>query len=343
MTKPNLVQLKRLLGNPDVYAQQRPDGSWFPVREPLDDDVLRAHMRQEKTVGTYTSLGDTARTLVFDFDTGPEQAKLEATKVSEALETLGVLVRYTGLEFSGNKGYHLWVVLQQYRPSAELRRVGRAALAMSGVTSELNPKQDGVPRDLGNLVKLPGGKHQKTGLANDFVGYAPEAMPTPMWEKVVAVLPPEQRARRQHSENRFPCLEHIQAGVGEGGRNNQLFHLATMFRRSGMTEETLEVVLSYVNAKCDPPLDDRELENVLESSRTSGPICSSLPQSVRDACGGHCITERLQGLTARPGQLRHAQEGEAVVLTVGEHVGNTITLEHDDIEVGKAQLRTKEN
>jgi hypothetical protein len=347
----NLVQLRRLVGNPDAYALQNKDGSWTPVRKPLDDNVLRAHLERRMTVGTYIghnregadrhseSEGTVSRTLVLDYDTGTDSED-QAKDARMALIDLGVPEKSIGIEFSGRKGHHVWVVLGSYVPNAELRRLGRAALALAGhpANTEVFPKQDEV-RDLGNLVKLPGGIHAVSGNANDFIGIVPMPMLPPAWAKVVASLPEEQRARREGPvDNRFPCLSTIQKGVEEGGRNIQLFHLAAMFRRHGAESDLVETIIRHVNELGDP-LDESELESIVRSSANSGPICGQLPQDMQDGCGDYCITKRLAGLNTRPGQVRNAGVGENVVVTLASREDDKVSFAHDDLELAKGRLR----
>ena len=356
MTKPNLLQLRNLVGNPDAYSLQQEDGKWFPKREPLTDAVLRDHLALKHTVGTYIGhkfLGPfgkanefvtMSRTLVFDLDTG-EDAEYEAELVEAALQGLGFFFTNVGLEFSGRKGYHVWLPLARYRPNYELRRIGRAVLALAGIECEVFPKQDEV-KDLGNLVKLPGGIHQVSKQRNDFLGTPPTPVSVAKWEQVLASLPAEQRARRTGPvDSRFPCLSSIQNGISEGGRNIQLFHFATMFRRHGADDELLDSMLRYVNEKCDPPMDDAAIEEILTNSRASGPICEQLPDGMRESCGEYCIKQRLSGLHTLPGQLRNASEGEHVVLTVTSHAGTAIALTHEDLDSpakGRVRVTTKE-
>lgn len=344
--KPNLAQLRRLVGNPDAYALQQSDGTYRPMRERLGNHVLNAHLRGEITVGTYIGRNirtedeqheAVARTLVFDSDVG-EGSLQEVFDIAEALTSLGVPANSMGVEFSGKKGHHLWVLLANERWNGELRRVGRAALALTGLDMEVFPKQDEV-KDLGNLVKLPGGIHRVSGKPNNFIDRIPFPMPQAAWERVVAVLPPEVAARSSRQwESRFPCMEHIQEGVSEGGRNNQLFHLSAMLRRHGVSPENVRLVLQNVNAKCDPPLDDWELESLLEHD--AGPICGQLPSDVQAACGENCLRARRQGLQVQPNQLRYAAEGETVVVKLAKEVGKTALIEHPDLD-GTAKGRVR--
>lgn len=329
MTKPTLSQLRRLVGNPQAFAVQQSNGSYLPIREPVSDAVLQSHLDLKRTIGTYIghSLMDgvsVARTLVFDIDDGSEY---DAHLLVSVLAKLGIPDTFTGIEFSGRKGYHVWVVLQEYQLNAELRRVGRAACTLADWHGEVFPKQDNV-KDLGNLVKLPGGIHQVSGKTNDFIGQVPRPLPTPKWSEVLDGLPPELRARRAASESRFPCLTAIQEeGVQEGGRNNQLFHLAAMLRRAGVSDANVALIVRNTNDLGGDPLEDHEIEGLL--TREGGPLCSSIPEDRK--CGELCILERTAGLYTRPGQLRYAAEGESVVVTVANRNGKIVEFFHDDI------------
>ena len=344
--KPTLAQLWRFIGNPNAYALQAEDGSWRPAvsrtkeRLPVTAGVLRGHLAHEYTVGTYVGHkngeGETvARTLCFDVDNGQLS---DAESIMKALEELGFPASVMGIEASGRKGYHVWLLLQDYRPNRELRRVGRAAVALAGITCEVFPKQDEV-RDLGNLVKLPGGIHQVSKHENNFLGPVPRPLPSVLWERVLQELPEEQQARSSSGAEaiRFPCMHAIQTlPIEEGSRNIQLFHLATMLRRGGVADEFVASIITELAARCSPPLPSTEVDALLESSRHSGPICAQLPEERQ--CGEFCVKHRAPGLYTRPGQLRHAAPGENVVLTVAGRRGSTVELEHADAQRARAIL-----
>jgi hypothetical protein len=331
------TRLAAFVGNPDAYAVQLEDGGYKPVREPLTPKLLKKHLAGDVTLGTYVNVGDQAKFVVFDVDTG-DDASAQALRVRNACLEMGVKDYAVGIEFSGRKGYHVWVPVGRFVDAHDLRRFGRGVLAMAEVECEVFPKQD-VVKDLGNLVKLPGGMHRVSGMASEWQTPAPFAMPGQLWEtRVVPNLPPELSGRRFTSGNpeRFPCMEAIQAeGASEGSRNNQLFHLATMLRRAGVSQEYVARIVTEVNEKGDP-LDPFELTTLLQSAESSGPVCDQLPENRK--CGDLCIRARTAGLYTRPRQLRHAQVGENVVVTLAERHGNTVVFEHDDLQTSKGVL-----
>lgn len=319
------MKLSDLIGNPDCYAIQKEDGSWLPQDRPLDHSILAAHKDGSLTAGTYVLYGDKARTLVFDLDS--ENARLGADEIKAALEDLGVPEECIGIEFSGRKGYHVWVILGGMVPASELRRIGRATLALAGVDCEVFPKQDSAVK-YGNLIKLPMGVHRVTGKRNDWVTPPKRKLGKGEYQNLLSALPPEPTKVRGTGYDPFPCLATIQDGISEGGRNNALFHLAVMLRRGGLAEENLVEVLHRTNAKNEPPMSDSEVDTIIESSKTSGPLCSTMPDDLH--CGDACIVKRAAGLVVKPGQVRHAAPGQNVVVTCTNRVGKLVELDHPD-------------
>lgn len=344
--KPSGKDLLHLVGNPGVYAVQKEDGSWYPVRARLTPKVIRQHREGELTVGTYiVSPPDQARTLVFDIDakSDDEQEKM----LSAVIDVLREVDLPFSVEFSGRKGYHVWVVAEEYMLAEDLYRLGRGIRDEAGYPAmEVFPKQTHV-RDLGNLVKLPGGKHRVTGKANDWIthGHAfTEDKLVPLEELArVAALYPEVAVRRTGEGPQsieYPCVFNIQSGVKEGGRNIHLFHLATMLRRWSVNDENVETILRNANAQSEPePVPEEELLDILNNSRYSGPVCGQIDGEYH--CGDQCILARHQGLYTRAGALKWAQPGEAVVVEVDSRTdeGRTVELNHPDLAQGRGILK----
>lgn len=331
----SIPQLRLLCGNLEAYAVQLDNGKYADVRQQLTNAVLAKHLRKEITVGTYTNRGAEARTLVFDIDNPsfpatPTGWSTEVDRIRQALSSLGIPERSQGVEFSGGKGYHIWIPCAQYVPAALLRKIGRAALALAEVYCEVFPKQDEA-RDLGNLVKLPGSIHRVTGNENNWITSPPQPVSKSVLERIAADIP-EDRARSVEPTPQVTCLAKIQEGVDEGGRNHALFHLAAMCRRAGIAERFVTEIVRATAAACAPPVEDSEVDSVLRSSLNAGPICSTLPRELR--CDD-CPVLRPKGLYSRPGQLRHGSEGELAVVELGKRRPNgSIEIIHPDLDLG---------
>ena len=167
-----------------MWHDPRRGTGYSPVRQGLSPDLVRAHLDGSLTLGTYLLEADgSTGLLVLDLDATKaalDHARGHADRVRSlagAIHDEGLRMyracRELGLdplfEDSGYKGRHLWFLLAQPRPAAEVREAGRQLAAWLGVADrrlvvEVFPKQDGVaPGGLGNLVKLPLGIHLRTG------------------------------------------------------------------------------------------------------------------------------------------------------------------------------------
>ncbi len=145
---------ERFVNRDDCFAIQLPDGTYSLVRETLTDEVICRHLHGDMTLGLYPSSGSISKWLCIDIDTTVAQATL---LVQERLNSLCVPFL---TEFSGRKGFHIWIFFSQPVPNDLVRRFGHT------ITSghEVFPKQDQVSLDgYGNLIKAPLSRHQVTG------------------------------------------------------------------------------------------------------------------------------------------------------------------------------------
>jgi hypothetical protein len=165
----------------DVFAQQHADGSYRPVKRPLDDMDIEEHLGGMASYGVYVidphdhhsncpgaggcfCYPNTVKYVVFDLDTYNPRALEWLTERVARL----VVSAYGGesaapadcekcllLETSGGKGYHIWLFLSEPVPAERVRYwtqpirddYKRAAEAFDDDWPELEifPKQDVVP------------------------------------------------------------------------------------------------------------------------------------------------------------------------------------------------------
>jgi predicted transcriptional regulator len=160
---------------PDVYAVQyrdtgEPEASrqykYRPIHEPVTVELIGRHLKGEITLGFYT-LDQTSNVkwICFDLDTRDEK---QAHKILTVINRKGISRESIIAESSGAKGFHIWILLEP--TSAKVARtfayeVLREAKLAYAEKIEVFPKQDRLTDEdsLGNLVKLPLGKHLRTG------------------------------------------------------------------------------------------------------------------------------------------------------------------------------------
>jgi hypothetical protein len=135
----------------DAHAVRKGDET-FTRRNPLNNDVLAAHLAGKYRVGTYLLSPDGFTPfLVIDVDVrNPELVR----KILKRLRKRGVSAY---VERSKVKGYHVWIFFNKPVLAWRARSFGR--LVIKGLESpkiELFPKQDSVRDEgLGNCIFLP--------------------------------------------------------------------------------------------------------------------------------------------------------------------------------------------
>ena len=172
----------------DVYAIQRPDGSYNPAKAQIDDLVIDSHLEGKQTIGLYQVMPveNTLTWAVVDIDIkkevhGDPQFNLETWKARLLQQAQTVKNRFkqhgmtSYIEFSGFKGYHVWIFFDTPVNAGivqhGLRSIFKDMTAVdTGIDWELFPKQSQVSKgSLGNLVKGPLGYHHKAKRNSEFV------------------------------------------------------------------------------------------------------------------------------------------------------------------------------
>jgi hypothetical protein len=181
------------------------------------------------------------------------------------------------VEFSGNRGYHLWIFFSEPVQGSKAYALGRWIQGNIDhdpeVGIEVYPKQQMILR-VGNPVKIPLGIHRKTGkrclfVRGDFKEYEDQ------WEALQTVEPLSKsdldsildknnvtimEALPESSENPssiMPCMTRVmQEGLEEGARDVGYFRLALFLKDRGLPYDATVAVMETVNEKSDSPFED---------------------------------------------------------------------------------------
>ena len=258
---------ERLIQRVDLYPLQLDAGGYTVVRESLTDDAIRQHITGQLTLGLYTAPDSTTKWLCIDVDT------LERTALEELWRRLSGLRLPYLTEFSGQKGYHVWVFFRTPVQNRVARELGRLVTR----DHEIFPKQEVIADGgLGNLVKAPLGIHRVTGKRCLFVNRDLKVLPDQL--KVLGAIrtfDPGQvlkrhapnmlnQAARAHAiqsahatelsaeDARYSSLPIIKdcvrvallEGSGQGQRNQIGYIIATELRRIGMSPRSAHSILS---------------------------------------------------------------------------------------------------
>ena len=110
-------------------------------------------------------------------------------------------------------------------------------------------------RGNGGYVVLPPSPHESGNPYEWLNGSNQPVLDMPEWLEKLLLKP----------QRRKPSVNGNGEKIPEGGRNQYLTSLAGTLRRKGATQETIEAALLAENARCDPPLPEKEVGIIAKS------------------------------------------------------------------------------
>lgn len=274
----------------DTYCLQGRDGGYRRLAKPLSDDVVRQHLEGRLTLGCYQVDNKTnlVKYVCWDFDSMDKKGvlKLYSHLKNKGLEGF--------IEFSGNKGYHLWLFCEPVDAGAA-KAFGEAVKQEAGVECEVFPKQGHVSEgEYGNFVKLPFGVHQKTGKRCCFLDEDFTPLPNQVAlrylegiKKAVIKAPARSRRKRKVKPPREApkCIARLLQGVRQGERDEAAFALARYYYHKGLARVEIEPLLLEWNQRNSPPLREGEIRAKVKSAQKGYGIGCSSP-ALRRHCPG---------------------------------------------------------
>lgn len=175
--KLNAEQLMNIFVNrKEIFATQQKNGAYYPTKKPITIEDIDKHLKGEITIGVYClDTNNLVKWGCVDLDgdkknTPQENKKLLFPEANIIYNTFNDLPRM--LEFSGRKGYHIWVFFKPRVTADYAQKLIKARLNRVGLNHwEVFPKQTELneSRKYGNLVKLIGGLHKESGLRSEII------------------------------------------------------------------------------------------------------------------------------------------------------------------------------
>jgi hypothetical protein len=278
-------------GRADTYALAYKRGKGYrPIKGKFTKNKLAQHLSGEISAGMYLIRPEdsSVRVMAFDVDTDDKAlCKAIGQSLVRDVPDTSILIEKTG-----GRGWHVWVFVDDWLPARLARAFMRSALDRISLEYpvELYPKQDRIRADgLGNLIRLPGGIHHKTGetgtLYNAFgLEFELEDEPDPELPiepaplLAISMVAEKQLNKEQAKMPDFtgsgpgtlPCIDNFQNGVGEGYRDEAMFRLSAYLHRQQIPVEAAWITLEKANENNKPPLSSSELSTKLNSAYSGG-------------------------------------------------------------------------
>jgi hypothetical protein len=328
------VYRERFLGRGEVFARfWEKDGrqGYTPVRRPVSDEELRAHLAGEMVLGTFLLFPDgTTKALVLDID-GPdytdpsrERAFRVAQQLVRALTSLGIKPLWLD---SAGKGYHLWLCFREPISARAVREWAGRWLDQfrpfpEGVLVEVFPKQhDLAPGQLGALIRLPLGRHPQTGRFSTLLSEEGKPVTDPWTALATAPLvepkallsigsispvpePPEAIAPVVRGCNLISGLVKKAAQTHHLRHTERLALLYTLGHLGEAGENYLHQVISLCS-NYDPRVTERWLRRLEEGHRAIR--CATLKEWLKDFLPGMACPCDLKARNPSPlDWLQHA-------------------------------------
>lgn len=157
---------------------KRGQRAFITISKPFQKNDLIKHIEGKKTCGIYLFREDsTVKLMVLDIDVSSqiindnfeEKLKLAldtTVKISKKAREMGL---FNIIEFSGYKGYHIWFFFENPVLGSDARKlalniISNCEKTPDGINIEIFPKRDTLKdKTFGSLIKLPLGKHSKSG------------------------------------------------------------------------------------------------------------------------------------------------------------------------------------
>lgn len=160
-----------LVHRKNVFAKQLDNGMYIPVKEQFTKERLKEHVGGEKTYGLYVlDTDNTVKWACIDLDGDDlENLKKDAEQIYDLYPEFTRM-----LEFSGRRGYHVWVIFKEPVPAIFAQQLVKSRLnRIKMLKYEVFPKQTELNenRKYGNLVKIPLAIHRVSGKRSEIIRF----------------------------------------------------------------------------------------------------------------------------------------------------------------------------
>ena len=309
-------------GRQNAFAEQTEDGRYIKVDNNITNKHIIDHLSGLKTYAMYLINPNEQRCWHTVIDIDAEDNHILQTLVN-ACNKIGIKSNQLLIEFSGNKGFHIWLRYEQAIDAKKAQSIGNIIIQSTDIPDEVKriieifPKQEKVDKSsYGNAIKLPLCKHKKSKKSSYFIDSELNRIENGIEELEMIKFISEEEVEfiltefgeylndkkndeakvKENKENRKycdifpPCINSIlEKGIDEGRRNKVAFLLTQHLNKHGFLEDVTKNILNYWNTKNKPPLPTKEMENVIKSVSKNDynyKLCGN--ELIKDFCFPNC-------------------------------------------------------
>lgn len=162
--------------NQNAYATQCEDGSYRSLRGQITQELIEDHIGGKITLACYPLLDNRCTLGCFDIDYSREHnfGDNERNIIKEVVKQIVIILNDLVIrqqqiygEWSGSRGFHLWLFFREPVQASFVRQMFNICLGKvtlpENVDIEIYPKQDATREGVGNCIKVPFGIHRRTG------------------------------------------------------------------------------------------------------------------------------------------------------------------------------------
>lgn len=168
------------------HAEEGAGGEWVTRRGALTDGAIAEHLRGERTFGVKPSKDGTAYFVALEVDFGPKGGDALAARnaalgdpgwrvwqaIRDAGEALGVPAAHFIASYSGGRSLHLWCPIEP-SPQRQAHAIAKAIVHLAELAGvHVCTSYPTGPTGSGMALRLPWGRHRRTGVNAHFVDLA---------------------------------------------------------------------------------------------------------------------------------------------------------------------------
>lgn len=233
--------------------------AYYPTKQEITADVIEKHLKGEIAIAVFPIFENTVKWMAFDIDSNNSViSAFDAQRLSDFLSSISIPHM---VEFSGRKGYHLWILLEdKISSSVAFTWLQQVLLNFKhSARIEIFPKQPSIRISaMGNHLKLPLGLHPVTKNRSVFGKFdsTGEFIPEENFEWKICLIEDLHKQLPLSSSEQLAAI--LSQYWTEGSRHSMALALAGFLAKTGWSQvQTINLITEICKKSGDIELENR--------------------------------------------------------------------------------------